>query len=218
MKRKIDRTSCHVHRRSVSVPKVLKCALDNEVSEMAGRPRAAVPAQTISFRTRSDLKLRLEAAAAKNGRSLAQETERRLEASFNVGEVSDIETPTGVLFQAIRSSIDLIHSQLGHDWWKTGNSATMLEGVLTGVSERLVKPFPDQKLWSNKLLQKAEADNPDAQEALRAQYLDDGAAIARLATQRAFDRRGDEYPIPEIDTPERKTRRRLSSGQAGEAK
>lgn len=193
--------------------KALDYAADRGDRAMPKRPKVQGEVQTISFRTRADLKLQLEATAAKNGRSLAQEAERRLEASFTEGEVSDIATPTGVIAQSIRNSIDIIQSQLKCNWWETGNSATIFEGVLKEIAERLVRPFPDQKLYSNKIMKDTEADDDKLQQELRSRYLADGAAIARLATQEAFDRRDAEYPRPQVELPRRQTRLRKPAAE-----
>lgn len=175
---------------------------------MAGRPKEGQPSNSLNVRINLELKRALEEAARDGGRSMAQEVERRLAASFNPSDEPDLYHPTALLFQSIRNSIDIIQAHMKADWWGNGNVTTMFEGALTETARRLARPQEDQKLYSNRLAKQWEENDPDAQARLREQYLSDGAAVARLATREAFERRAKDYPGPQTDEAEEKAKRR----------
>lgn len=157
--------------------------------EMAGRPTAGQPSNSLNARIDLDLKRRLEDAARDAGRSLAQEVERRLAASFDDAIQVNPEHPTGILFNSLRQAIKTVEETLQTEWWKNPNASTVFEGAASEIVSRLAKPLDYEPLYRNRLMRATNGSDPTEQDALRKEFLADGAAIGRLATQTAFERR-----------------------------
>lgn len=72
---------------------------------MARKPAAPAARQSIGIRPKTELKQALEKIAAENGRSLAQEVERRLELSIDRVEPKPTDTLPGVFGDDVRAEI-----------------------------------------------------------------------------------------------------------------
>ncbi|HEV2542945.1 MAG TPA: TraY domain-containing protein [Methylobacterium sp.] len=136
-----------------------------------------------------DLKRKLEDQARENGRSLAQEVERRLAASLDQGFMPEEDSADRILYGAIGRSIKIIQENYNSNWWGNPNVATITEGAFTAITKRLVAPLPGELLYTNRLTKAVGSEDPEEQSRLRSELLDIGMAIGKVATDEAFEAR-----------------------------
>ena len=108
----------------------------------------------LNMRTTATLRAKMEKAANKSGRSLAQEVEARLEQSFSADDRA-ISVFGGQekyqLFKMLSDAAEMIESRTGNSWLADGGAAKaayfvwefLLAQLLPGFAQKPLVPIPD---------------------------------------------------------------------------
>ena len=112
-----------------------------ESKKARGRPQHTTQrkSRSLNLKTSDELRALIDAAASASGRSLTQEVERRLEASFGVSAAA-MTTDLGPLFRRMSMLIEMIELRSEKKW--TEDSATWF-AVVGGIKDLLARFEPD---------------------------------------------------------------------------
>jgi hypothetical protein len=115
-------------------------------SKPRGRPQQGPQRKTrsLNLKTSDELRALIETAAAEGGRSLTQETERRLAASFGVS-ASAMTTEVGPLLRRLATVVDLAEQRTGKRW---DADPETFWAVRAGFNDLVDRLMPDEPEWT----------------------------------------------------------------------
>lgn len=121
--------------------------VDDQRSRARGRPRKA-PVEgdryPVAARLSAEIRAKVEAAADRNGRSLAQEVEARVQRSFHDDDA--LAGDRGMLLRMLAGAIWSIEQRYGHPWSKDWRTGQAVRRAMNRLLDALLPPLPDDEI------------------------------------------------------------------------